>query len=313
MSSSTALVRTRNLEGGARGSMSTDPRQTDAQIAQVSHPLDLVIAQLEGPILGLHRLGEQPLLVQHRREIGAGYRLHVAEVQLLGGPQHRFGQRAGGGEIALAPLHRTPTEPAAENGDHVPRGLAGFLRGCVTRVGGRPPGLEPAEPCGEQGHRRELSGRNGLPVAPGGQGEDVQRLGQAGFMFQEIGVGREAEAEPCGGLPRGWDGLEDPDQMRGLGELGRQVREVSPHRIHLPGERLSTLLVGGPLVQAVHQSGRHIRSERKPRGDLAVVIAFDPGALQKRGVPQHVSRRPDLVEELLGGEQTLSFQVGGPG
>ena len=113
--------------------------------------------------------------------------------------------------------------------------------------------------------------------------------------------------------PRGWDGLEDPDQMRGLGELGRQVREVSPHRIHLPGERLSTLLVGGPLVQAVHQPRRHVRGERQSRRNLAVEIAFDPGTLQERGMPKHVSRRPDLVEELLGGEQALSFQVGGPG
>ena len=88
---------------------------------------------------------------------------------------------------------------------------------------------------------------------------------------------------------------------------------MSPHRVHLPGERLAALVVGGALVQAVHQSRRHVRGECQARRNLAVVIAFDPGTLQEGGMPKHVSRRPDLVEELFGGEQALSFLVWGPG
>ncbi len=302
-----------DLERRARRPVGPDLRQALTQFAQVPHPLDLVVGQPEGLVPRLHRLGELPLQHQDRAEVGAGHRLDITETQVLRGSDHRFGQRAAGGEVALAPQHPRPTEPAPEDGDHVTRGLAGLLRRRIAGIGRRPLGLKSAETGGEQGNRRELSGGNPRPVAPRSQTENLERLGQTSFMFEEIRVSGEAEPEPDGGLPSGRDSLQDAHQVRGLGQLRGKVRQVSPHRVHLPRERLAALVVGGALVQAVHQSRRHVRGERQARRNLAVVIAFDPGTLQEGGMPKHVSRRPDLVEELFGGEQALSFQVGGPG
>jgi hypothetical protein len=136
-----------------------------------------------------------------------------------------------------------------------------------------------------------------------GQAEHVERFVEPRFVLQEVGIGGEAQPQRGSrGRSRGHR-VGDAAKVRRLGCIGGQITQVTTDGGDLPGEpflRLHTLEAG---QQAVHQPGHDVRAQGESRRMLAVVLALDPGPLQKRSMRQDIRRRPELLEELLGREQ----------
>jgi hypothetical protein len=75
-----------------------------------------------------------------------------------------------------------------------------------------------------------------------------------------------------------------------------QVRQVAPDCRKLPCKTVLRLHSLEPGEKSVHQSGDDVGTEREARRVLPVVLAFDPGALQKGGVRQNIGGGTELVE-----------------
>ena len=143
-------------------------------------------------------------------------------------------------------------------------------------------------------------------VRPAGQAENVERLIEPGFVLEEVGVGGETKPQRRRGRRIGRHRVGDAAQVCGLGRLGREITQVPADRRDLPGEpflRLHTLESG---QQPVDQTRDDVSAQREPRRMLTIVLALDPGPLQERSVRQDIRRRPELVEELLGREQSVN-------
>ena len=107
-------------------------------------------------------------------------------------------------------------------------------------------------------------------------------------MLEEIGI--RGEAKPQRGRGRRLDRhrVGDPAKVSALGRFAREIRQVTPDRRKLPCETFVRFHPLEPGEQSVHQSGDDVGTERQARAVLPVVLAFDPGPLQKGSVRQDI-------------------------
>jgi hypothetical protein len=96
--------------------------------------------------------------------------------------------------------------------------------------------------------------------------------------------------------------------MGAFGGLRREVVNVPPHGFELPAEAVYQVAVLIDQEKLVHQPGNDVPAERQPRQPVALLLAFEPGALEEGLVSQYLRRERGLTEQSLRREQGASFR-----
>ncbi len=272
MSSRTALVRTRKLvlesmpRSRRRAARVVDApmlTQADAQVAEHPHPLQQVLAEQEGAVVGLHRFDtERPGWRTPRRRSAYAIAWTSRRPRRPASSTTAVVLVLRQRQVALAAQHGAAAQARPEHRHHVAGGAGGFLGALVAGVRRGPARQQPVEPAGEERDRRELRGRHRHAVRAPGQAENVERFVETSFVLEEVGIGGEAQTKRRRGRRIGRHRVGDAAQVSRLRRLGREITQVPADRRNLPGETFLSFHTLEARQQPIDQTGDDVGAQR---------------------------------------------------
>jgi hypothetical protein len=257
--------------------------ELNAEVAEDAGAKQRIGREAERLVVGQQCFQAKALEAEDGGQVGVRAPLHVGVLSRL--HDHTLDRAAGRGEVALRPEHRGAAETGTERRVPVADGQRRGFGDLIGPVRGLPVGLEPVEPGGEQGQRREVRGAHPASVGPRGEREHVERLGQASLVLQEIGERGEAGANGghCGSgvIPQR---IDESGQVASLGPRLVQLLDVAGRAVALPAVGLAVIL-GGDDEPALGQAKHEIAGERAAGRRVVLARAFIAGAFQELLVP----------------------------